>query len=280
MRALLLILALAAACPAPASAQEAPGAREAYIERRGLLETDARCRMLAPSLRDALNVGAMQARGALLRAGWSSAQIRELEGAVVAAARARPCNDPRTSAAAAQARASVGQWANSGTMAFPGWERTWVARRESDGWRLSQAIDAPINATFGIRQVNDRQRLVLIVALARGAPPPASAQLVMRDPARERAEVNLAQRIAYGLEAGAPPATIALSAPATRTLERAQGGGSAAVFTFPDAAFAQLLALDPRESVEVRLRFGNGVRRVLIEVGDVAAARAFLTIQR
>jgi hypothetical protein len=62
-----------------------------------------------------------------------------------------------------------------------------------------------------------------------------------------------------------------------RTIERGDGGRTQVVFTFPDSAFRSLLALDPRESVEIRVESGRGAQSIFFEVGDVAAARIFLT---
>jgi hypothetical protein len=278
---LILLTAYFLAGTAAAFAEDGPDARSAYVERRGLLETDARCRLLSPSVRDAIQVGALQARGSLLRAGWSSTQTRELEQAVVSAARARTCDDARTTEAVNQARRSFGQWANSGSMTFPGWERPWIAQRSFEGWRLRQEIDAPTAATFGVRQQRGgTQQLVLAIPIQRGQTPPSSARLVMRDAASARApEVNLNQRVAYGLAAGAPSPTTSLAFPSTRALERGRDG-MLAVFVFPDNSFGQLTALDPRESVQIEVESGRASRRLLIEVGDVAAARAFLTIRR
>jgi len=280
MRALLLTVALSAILVAPAAAQSGPNAREAYVERRGLIEADAQCRLLQPSIRDALEISAAQARGALLRAGWSNAQMRDLENAVVTAARARACNDQRTADSVSSVSRIVAQWVNAGTMEFPGWDRLWIARRVSEGWRLSQAIETPAPAIFGVRQTGDAQHLTLAVAVARGATAPSSARLIVRDRARPRAEISLNQRIANGLEAGAPPPGAALVIPSTRTIERLDGGRSQAVFTFPDTAFRDLIALDPRESVVIELQTGRATQRLLIEVGDIDAARAFLTIRR
>ncbi|MBN8606805.1 MAG: hypothetical protein J0L81_07795 [Caulobacterales bacterium] len=275
MRALLLAAVLTATLASVASATEGPNAREAYVERRGLLEADAQCRLLTPSIRAALQVGVTQARGSLLRAGWSNAQMRQLESAVVSAARARACNDARTHEAATGANRSFAQWANAGTMQFPGWERTWTARRAAGGWRLSQNIDGPLAATFGVRDSDNAQRLTLVIADA------TSARLVMRDARRAGpVEVTLPQRMSYGLAAGAAPTTAAQSVPSTRSVERLSGGRSQAVFVFPDTAFRDLLALDPRESVEIHVTQGRATHRLLVEVGDIAAARAFLTLQR
>ncbi len=281
MRLALLTAALTGALTAAAWAQQGPNAREAYVERRGLIEADALCRLFSPSIRDALQVSAAQARGSLLRAGWTNARMRDLESAVVTAARGRSCRDARTTEAAASASRTVSQWVNAGSMEFPGWERSWTARRVSEGWRLSQSIDAPVPATFGVLQRGQSQRLSLAVLVARDAAPPTAARLVMRSPARPRnAEVSLTQRMASGLEAGAPSPFNAVSSSSTRTLERLDAGRTQAVFAFPDTAFRDLLALDPRETVEIRLETARGVQRLLVEVGDIAAARAFLTIRR
>jgi hypothetical protein len=281
MRLLFLAAAFGLLTVASASA-DAPNARAAYAERRGLIEADTQCRLFTPSIRSALQVGAAQARGALLRSGWTNAQMRELENAVVTAARARECNDQRTATAAADVRRVFGMWVNAGTMEFPGWERTWIARRAAvadPSWRLSQAVDAPIPAVFGVRQRGDAQHLTLVIPVARGAIAPTSVTLVMRDPARARVqEVSLTQRMSYGLEAGVPAPNAATNAPSTRTIERLDGGRSQAVFTFPDTAFRALMTLDPRESVELRVS-GRTTQRLFVEVGDVGAARAFLTIR-
>ncbi len=277
----LLFLCLSFAICAGAAAAQTPDAREAYVERRGLIEADARCRLLTPDLRAALNVGALQARGALLRAGWTSAQVNTLEQSVAAAAQARACNDARTLQSAAEARSAFSPWLAAGYMEFPGWDRPWLARRGvRDGWRLSQAIETPRAGVFGVRQHGSAQRLVLVLSLEHNQPAPASAQLVLRDAQRaSMREIGLAQRVAYGIEAGAPAPGASLAIPAARTIERIEGGRTQAVFTFPDNAFAALVRLDPRESVELRLHSGRNVQTLYVEVGDVAAARAFVMLR-
>ncbi|HVK80540.1 MAG TPA: hypothetical protein VM915_07995 [Verrucomicrobiae bacterium] len=281
MRALLLAAALTATLTAAASAQTGPNAREAYVERRGLIEIDNQCRVLAPSIRDALQVGLTQARGSLLREGWSTTQVRQLEQSVVSAAQSRQCNDPRSRQAVADANRSFAAWANAGTMQFPGWQRDWTARRANEGWRISQTIDAPLAATFGVRQQAAAQRLTLTVPVARGAAAPTSARLIMRDQSRARAtEISLPQRVAYGHAAGEAPETAQRAIPATRSIERLDANRSQAAFTFPDEAFRDLLALDPRETVAIEIQNGRATQRLLVEVGDIAAARAFLTLRR
>jgi hypothetical protein len=281
MRLFFLAAALSAALGGAAAATEGPDAREAFVERRGLIEADARCNLFPADLRAALNVGALQARGSLLRAGWTSGQLRTLEQTIAQAAAQRACSDARTLQSADNARRAFAPWLAVGYMEFPGWERAWLARRGTgDGWRLSQAIEAPRAAVFGVRQQGAGQRLALIITLDRNETAPMSAQLILRDAARvSPREISLAQRVAYGIEAGAPQPGAAMSIPSMRTIEHLSGARSQAVFSFPDNSFAALLELDPRESVEVRVQRGRSVQSFYVEVGDIAAARAFLTIR-
>jgi len=277
MRFLLVITALAFAAPAHA---DAPDARASYVERRGVLELDSQCHLFNPNIRAALQATALQARGALLRGGWSIAQVQNLEQTVVTAARARTCQDPRTLTSASTARTASATWINANAQTFPGWTRAWYARRapSPEGWRLTQAISAPLAATFGVRVSQGREQLTLAIASPNGRPP-ASATLVMRNAMRSNPiDIALPQRIAFGLNAGSPaPATATQFDSISARSERAQNGSAATVFAFPDSAFRNLINLDPRETVEIHLAGSSQV--LLVDVGDVAVARAFLSIQ-
>jgi hypothetical protein len=101
----------------------------------------------------------------------------------------------------------------------------------------------------------------------------------MRDAARTApVDIALPQRIMYGLGAGAPsPATATQFTSVSVHAERAANGAQQTAFVFPDAAFRNLLGLDPRESVEIH--FAGSPLVLLVDVGDVAVARAFLAIQ-
>lgn len=273
------IIALALLCVAGA-AYATPTAQAAFAERRGLLEADTRCGLFTPDIRFALEAGAGQARGSLLRGGWTQARLEELEHAAVTAARARACDDARTTEAAARARLGFASWARTPSMDFPAAERVWVARRNSDvaGWRLRQDVGAT-GAVFGVREQDGQQHLSFVLPLAANGAAPSAAQIVVRDPGRARANLDVPGRTARGLEAGAPSSASAqrfwASARSIETANRTRQ----LVFTFPNTAFESLLRLDPRESIEVRLGAeGNGAR-YLIEVGDIAAARAFLAIR-
>ncbi len=283
MRLLVIAVAFAIAASPSASAQTgALSAQALYVERRALLETDAQCSLFNPNIRAALQAGAGQAAGALLRSGWTRVRLNELERAAVSAARTRACGDPRSASAARAAEAGFASWARTYALNFHGTERFWTARRSADinGWRLSQQIAAPIAAGFGVREHEGVQQLSLVMPLAPGEGAPASVQILMRDPARSNTDIlDLRGRTSSGLASGlpAPGATHGYFAN-SRRIETNRNAPNQAVFTFPEAAFQSLLALDPRETAELRLESGGRSQRILIEVGDLAAARAFLAI--
>lgn len=257
------------------AAADAPGAQAAYAERRALLEADSVCHLFTPDIRHALEAGAWQARGALLREGWTRARLAELEQAAVRAARGRACSDPRTLDAAARAREGFQSWLRLHVMDFPGGERGWLARRTPDpaGFLIVQNIPAPRTASFGIRE----DAVALSMPFGVTAPPPASAELIMRDPARARTTLfDVPGRAVHGLEAGAPSLATAQRFMANARRIETVGGVRRVIFTFPTAAIQAMAALDPREAVIVQL----GEQRLLIEVGDIAAARAFVAAHR
>ncbi|HWA00142.1 MAG TPA: hypothetical protein VG841_07480 [Caulobacterales bacterium] len=265
-------------CCASAAAA-APAAQSAFAERTGLLEVDSRCRLFTANIRYALEAGAAQARGALLRAGWSEARVRELAEAARQAAGERACDDAGILAAAATARAGFASWARMPAMTFAGGERSWMARRLPDpgGWRLRQNV--PVGAAFGVREVGGAAELDFVAPLGGGATP-AAAQIILRDPHRARANFDVPGRLAQGLEAAAPsPAAAQRFWASARRVETTTRGQRYVAFAFPDGAFQALLLLDPREAVEVRFGAAGDGERFLIEVGDIAAARAFLAIR-
>lgn len=278
MRRIITLLA-ASLTFATAAAADAPSARNVYVERRGLLEVDAQCHLFTPEVHAALQVTALQARGTLLRGGWSLAQVGQLEQVTVAAARDRTCADPRNASAAATARTAYNTTFRSNTMEFPGWARAWSARRvaAADGWRLKQTIAAPRAATFGVRQFNGAEELTLSLATGDENSTPRTVQLDMRNPALPLGALDLTSRIAGGLEAGAPTQINALSITGTRRVEHPGWFQTQIVYVFPNAAFRALCQLDPRETVALTLNSPHGSQRLLVEVGDIAAATGFLS---
>lgn len=254
----IFVAALLMASLASSAFAAAPTAQAAFVERSGLLQLDAQCQLFTPDIHAALESSALQARGALMRGGWNNAQLNDLEQIAINAARTRTCDDPRTIKAAADARTAYAAWARAITMAFPGQFRTWTARRFADinGLRLEQEIATGVH--FGVRDHNGGQALSLLMPLSAGQPATATATLVLRD------------------RASAPGGPQSFQA-STRRIEPADRfHPQMLVFEFAPAAFQALLALDPREAVDVQLPRNGAIQRLQIEVGDLVAARLFL----
>lgn len=272
-RALLLFFALTV----NAWAQTAPrDAQAAYAERRALIAADDSCQLFSTDVRVALEAGAWQARSALMRQGWTSVRVRELETAAAQAAQARGCGDPRTETAARAAVSAYAAWVRAPSFTYPGTYRSWIARRApGDGaWRLQQDIAAPTPVTFGVRQTARGDEIVLMLP---GGANASSAQLAVRDARVADAQfLDAPGRVARGLEAGAPQPAIAVRYWANgRRVETTRGVRSVA-FTFPREALAALTTLDPREAAVITLQGPGAPARYLLEVGDLRAAIAYL----
>lgn len=285
MRAFLLSFAvLAVAGPAAA----AGGADSMFAERRALLAADMRCDLFTPALRQALEASTFQARTTLLRSGWTAARADDLGRRAAAEVSSRPCGDPVLTRAAADARTGFAGWARLMSMRFPGVERAWLARRAPDpqGFYIRQDIPGARTAIFGVRRDGQGGSLVLMLPLAEREFPPASARISFRDTARApRSVADTPGRTITGLAgAVASPSSARVTLARTRTVETSEHGAHGAqgvrsvVFVFPDAVLAQIKALDPRDAVAITVDARTPVT-LLIEVGDIAAAHAFLAAE-
>jgi hypothetical protein len=264
MRWGLFLLMCALAAPAAAKAPDA-----AFAERSVVLAVDRRCDVLDERLRAALAASATQARGALLRAGWSEARVDTLSSQVRAAAARWPCDDPKVAQAVADARLGFDGWAKIPSMRFPGTERAWSARRTPDPEGFLVRQDAQ-GAAFGLRP----EGLALALPLSGAEAAPASARLVFRDVVRSpRSMADLPGASSAPLAQRAPSRTMSAYAIATSRKIESKKDARRALFAFPADAAGKLALLDPREAVLVEL---DGRKPVLIEVGDFAAARMFL----
>jgi hypothetical protein len=168
------------------------------------------------------------------------------------------------------------------SMRFDGGERNWLARRAPDpqGFYIRQDIPGPRRAIFGVRRDGDGGSLVLLMPLAPGEAAPGAARLSFRDTARApRSVVDTPGRTATGLAAVvASPASARITHARARTVETGDRGARSVAFVFPDGALAQIKGLDPREAVAVTIDSRTPVT-LLIEVGDIAAAHAFLAAE-
>jgi hypothetical protein len=277
------LFALVLVWAGPALAQTAPDAATAFAERSALAQAAQRCGLLSPAELHAVQAGASQARGALLRGGWDGPRVDALAQRASAAGARRACDDPALLQAAGQARAGYAAWARMPTMQFPGVATAWIATRAPDpeGWLLRQTGRA--GAVLGVRLGADGPLAALTVPLAAGSPEPAFAVISFRD--ATRAAVSLAElpgRAGQTLAAfAAPPAQARQVWAQERTILTLDDGRRIALLTFPASAFDGTAALDPREAIEVRIGRAGSDRgvRLYFEVGDLAAALSFLAAQ-
>jgi hypothetical protein len=275
------------AAPGLARAQPA----DLYYERAVMAAADARCGLFAPDVSAALEAGAVQARGAALRAGASADTLRDIERAAEAKAQATPCASPDIALAAGRVKAAFSGYAKITRLTYSGDVAGWQADRnlgKTARWRLAQETSFGADRiTFGLA---GREGVDALLAVARFSDDagPYAARLVLRDAARS--PQPYLDRWGGGATAGLPlsrrlPPSGALKAFVAGARAPAgvdllpKGARSGWTFRFPDAAAAELARLDPREAVAVEFLFpGDQVRRAYVEVGDFAAGRAFLKV--
>ncbi|HYD43681.1 MAG TPA: hypothetical protein VEA79_00290 [Phenylobacterium sp.] len=285
-----ILLGLLAAL-APGLAHAAAG--DLFYERTLMRAADARCRLFAPPVAQALAAAQAQARGAALRSGVEGRVLTQVEARARARAAATPCGSRDLATAAARVRSGFAGYARLTRQDYPGDIAPWRADRTPAAeprWRLAQETRLGFDRLrFGLLGAAVPGELTALVQFADGRTPYA-ARLVMRDPTRAGG-VYLARydgRRRPPLAGRLPPPsavrTVMASARRPVTESKAtkgfKGGWS---FAFPASAVVALDGLDPREAVAVEFLFSrrgapDEVRRAYIEVGDFAAGRAFLQL--
>lgn len=291
-RAAAFLAASALVFLAPPLAARATSASDLYYERTVMRAADARCRLFSPDVAAALAAASLQARGAALRAGTDKRDLDAAgERAAVAAGRVG-CSAPDLAVAADRVRKAFDGYARLGAMRFPGELSAWQAdrnptaqvvnRKAVDGprWRLSepgQWSGGGGAVTLGLAGDNAAPT---VVSSESGAAMPSAAFLVLRDPAKAEAPYIDPRR--RDLAGRTPPAAITRSfVAAVRESAPASLASGGVLFAFPTAAAQALAALDPREVATVEFTYPDRPsRRAVFEVGDFAAARAFLLARR
>ena len=280
----LLILAPVALMLLAPRVAHAAGPADLYYERTLMARAGGRCSLFDPRIEDALAASARQARGAALRAGSDPSALNAAGGRALAKADAVACDAPDLKRAAARVRAGFAGWASLKSMRFPGDRSAWTAQRsdrpKEPRWALStpfRAADAP--AVLGLTTADGGDALTAVVSPALSAA--YTVRLVVRDPAKAPDP--------YLDRSGAPPPS------ASRAILAAARGDAppsllppgvtgASLVRFTPAAAQALAQLDPRESARLEWAFptatGERVVSVLIEAGDFAAGRAFLSVGR
>lgn len=289
-------LALACALAGPAIAHADAGA--ALFERARLAALDDACALLPGPARAALDAGRLQARGALESAGVARERLDALEYAAADAAATIACDSVEALGAAQFLIDAHRAWAGMRSMLFAGQAREWLAVRPSGSdaptWIIRQDVETATGAAaaFGVASLRNEAGLAVAVAGAR----PRAARLLLRDTelAPEPTGADIARMAlgpqAEGLALRAAPAPFARAYwAATRAvgedaapLVDLEGDAEAAAFWFPQAALEALSTLHPSEAVAVEFDLaapggGHVTERVYVEVGDFAAALAFIT---
>jgi hypothetical protein len=283
------LAALLALAGLPAYA-DTSGVERTYLERAAISAADASCDLFSEGERWALRSGLYQTEGELLRGGRSPAEIARLTAQVSAHARELGCEHPSVLQVAATIRDSYRQFAKTNWIEYPAKHGVWGASRSShDAWAVMQ-IDKASGAMFGLRR--DRKAadgesgdpaLRLAIAIPAKGRAPASARLFARDPEKMR-EPWLGSLL--GLTDAVAAAPRSLSRPEWAgefRRERDSADDPIWVWYFGPSAISRMEALDPREGVQIELTPSPLAKdsqpvRLIFEVGDIRAARAFAMI--
>jgi hypothetical protein len=295
-------LALASALTAlPAAAHAAaPAATTALYERTLMERAGARCRLFRPDILFALSASATQARGAAVRAGIPFGEIDGAEARARGVADAVACDNRDLIVAADKLRKIFTDYAQLRSMVFPGQFADWRAERPHPAlpgrpaaimqWNLLQF--APIGekpTMLGLVSAQGGATFpsgLTVVSPKASAMTAATARLVMRDPAKTDQVYIDTRRPA--LAGRTPPRLldqvfVARARYAAPTALLPPGVRQGEAFVFPDAAAQAMAKLDPREAVRIDIVYatlaGERVETSVFEVGDFAAARAFLAIR-
>jgi hypothetical protein len=279
----LIPRALAFAALAAAGTAQAADPSSLYYERTLMARAGARCALFPPPVQAALAVSARQARGAAVRAGADPAGVDAAGARAVAKADAADCGSADLKRAAARVRAGYEGWARLPSMGFPGARSRWSAVRQDrpkePRWTLSTPLTAAgAPAILGLTSDGGEG---LAVAAAPALSQAYAVRLVLRDPAKAPQPY-----LAGDATAPAEASLRFLAAsrePAPESLAP-KGMLGAVIVRFPVEAAAAAAALDPREQMRIEWAFPTrtGERTLVstVEVGDFAAARAFLAVGR
>lgn len=278
----LLALTVSAA-PVMALAQPA----DLFFERTATLAVNERCGLFSPQVASALAAATEQARGAALRAGADARTLAAVAQDARSRSQAVDCKSPQVAAAAARVQSAFAGYERISRMTYPGEVAGWRADRgvgRAPRWNLAQDVGfGGDRMTFGLAGSEAGSALLAAADFADGAQP-YGARLVLRDVARAGSPYLGVMGRSAPLSRKLPPpaATRAFLAEARSSVgvELApRGARGALAFRFPVAAAQALAELDPREAVAVEFLFpGDQVRTAYVEVGDFAAARAFLQV--
>lgn len=275
LAATLAVMTLAA----PVGAARA-AVTDAFYDRVFMLAAHQKCGLFEPRLIAALDAGALQARGAALRAGSTAADLAAAAERARSRASRTACDDADLIRGRARVNAGFAGWSRAARMTFPGERGVWRGDRyesQAVGWRLVQdSMTGGSPVRFGLAGSGPTATTPVAVVSFVGGPRPYAARLVMRDRTQ-------APRV-WLAGGGLPPepvrqvffAAAARTAAPTLLSEGARQGES---WTFSAQAIDAIAELDPRESFVIEFLFrDDSVAEARFEAGDFAAGRAFLSM--
>jgi hypothetical protein len=280
----LRICVAAAACGVFGASALAQSAQDQFYERSFIAALNERCGLFDARSTSALHAARLQVRGALIRAEVGEAVLDEALAVSDRAAMALDCEDEETLDLAERFRDAFSGYLILRTMDFPGEIRGWSTDRGplayGQGWVGWQDAE-PLRA--GVAAFSDGPALAVLAPQDAGRL--TGARLVLRD---ETVEPGLFDPTIGGLLPPRPGAEWVRYAPpdhANRqywaadrlgaTDSEALGGPG---FRFGEDAAIALAAADPRDTARIDFigPLGEPTAQIWIEVGDFAAALAFL----
>lgn len=279
MPALATLTALAVTLAAPVDVARA-AVTDAFYDRVFMLAAHQKCGLFEPQLIAALDAGALQARGAALRAGAPAADLSAAAARAQSKASRTACDDGDLGRVRARVEAGFAGWSRAARMSFPGDRSVWRGDRYESpaiGWRLVQdSVVGGSPVRFGLAGAGPTATTPVAVVSFVGRPRPYAARLVMRD--RDQAP-----RV-WLTGGGLPPESarrvfFAAAAHAAEPTLLGEGVRHGETWTFSAEAADAIAQLDPREAFVIEFLFrDDSVAEARFEAGDFAAGRAFLAM--
>lgn len=269
---------------APVASADTAAVQRTWLERVAISAADKSCNLFTGGERLALQSGIYQAEGELLRANQTPAELRRLAEEVSTHAASLGCVHPDVVSVVETVRNGYRAFVKTTYLEYPATHAIWGASRSPhDRWAVSQT-DKTSSIVFGLRRApNDPDVQRLAIGMPAKGVVPSSVQLIMRDPAK-MPEPWFGAFSQPGPKLTPPPRSISHVEWAGKVASAKDAVGEPIwVFTFNASAIALIEQLDPREAIEIDLippsRVADqGVKRIILEVGDIRAARAFAAI--
>jgi hypothetical protein len=273
---------------------------DTLYERAAVLAADARCGLFDSQTRAALEAARSQSRSAMIRSGAPASSVASVERFAAQAAGGWACNSADMKAVATRVRNAFGDYQRLAVMRFPGDQQDWVAEKYSAEraarWRVWQATSTPtFQYRLGIAEKDGKQTPMLVLSNATGLAP-TSVVVMVRDfkLAPRPVGSGFLKSMTFKSTSKSTP-LYARAAPQNVTQPYFASGRAAAdtsllpprttqglSFSLPQTLMTHMESLDPREAIEVRITLPGTpttperIERCYFEVGDFAAARAFI----